>query len=185
MKGIKGIFKNLHRYVLWLTVSFFFWAWIFTILTNAPAGKKLVFYADCPAMEREALSEALEEDMPENIRFVEARVFSDEMFQPTNLTLGDVYILSSAQIDRYIENCIPIDPAAFPDRPLYERDGTVYGVCVWDESLDVAVATKYVAYYPGERYYLFFNAASKHLGAWNGSADDAGLRAAERFLTLP
>ena len=182
---MKGIFKNWHRYLLWLVVSCFFWAWIFTLITDAPAAKKLVLYADCPAMEREALDEALEADMPENIRFVEARVFSDEMFQPSNLTRGDLFILSSQQIDRYLPNCIPLDEAAFPDRLLYEAEGAAYGVCVYDEARGVAVGTKYVAYIPGETYYLFFNADSPHLGAWNGSQDDAAILAAGAFLALP
>ena len=182
---MKGILKNLHRYVLWLVVSVFFWAWIYTLITDAPAAKKLLLYADCPAMEREALDEALEADMPENIRFVEARVFTDEMFQPANLATGDLFILSTAQIDRYLPSCAPLDRSAFPGLDLYEADGAAYGVCVYDEALGVAVGTRYVAYIPGERYYLFFNAASRHLGAWNGSSDDAALRAAKTFLTLP
>ena len=182
---MKSIFKNWHRYLLWLVVSFFFWAWIFTLITDAPAAKKLVLYADCPAMEREALDEALEKAMPETIRFVEARIFSDEMFQPSNLTRGDLFILSSQQIDRYLPNCLPLDEAAFPGRLLYEAEGAAYGVCVYDEAQGVAVGTKYVAYIPGETYYLFFNADSPHLGDWNGSQDDAAILAAGEFLALP
>ena len=182
---MKGILKNWHRYLLWATVSFFLWAWIFTLITDAPAAKKLVLYADCPAMEREALDAELEKAMPEGIRFVEARVFSDEMFQPTNLTSGDLYILSSEQIDRYLSVCIPLDPAAFPGCILYEAEGRPYGVSVYDEARGIAVGTEYVAYIPGETYYLFFNANSPHLGAWNGSQDDAAIAAAREFLALP
>ena len=68
---------------------------------------------------------------------------------------------------------------------LYEAEGRPYGVCVYDEARGVAVGTKYVAYIPGETYYLFFNANSPHLGAWNGSADDAAIAAAGAFLALP
>lgn len=182
---MKSILKNWHRYLLWLVVSFFFWAWIFTLITDAPAAKKLVLYADCPAMEREALDAELEKAVPDHIRFVEARIFSDEIFQPTNLTSGDLFILSSQQIDRYLPNCLPLPEAAFPDRVLYTEDGAAYGVCVFDESQGIAVATKYVAYLPGETYYLFFNASSLHLGQWNGSTDAAALVAARAFLALP
>lgn len=182
---MKGILKNWHRYLLWLVVSFFFWAWIFTLITDAPAGKKVVLYADCPAMEREALDAELEKAVPEGIRFVEARIFSDEMFQPTNLTSGDVFILSKEQIDRYLPHCIPLPEAAFPDRFLYEDEGVAYGVLVYDEARGIAIGTEYVAYIPGETYYLFFNAASQHLGDWNGSADEAALSVARAFLALP
>lgn len=182
---MKGIFRNWHRYVLWLTVSFFLWAWIFTLITNAPAGKKVVLYASLPAMEREALSTALEADMPEHIRYVETWVFSDEMFSPANISAGDLLLLPASQVDQYIDTLQPIDENAFPDRSLYIREGRAYGVCVRDEAAGVRVGADYLAYLPGETYYLFFNAASKHLGDWNGSADDAALRAARTFLTLP
>ena len=183
---MKGIFKNWHRYLLWLVVSFFFWAWIFTLITDAPAAKKLVLYADCPAMEREALDAQLEKAMPQGIRFVEARIFSDEMFQPTNLTAGDVFILSGQQIERYRALCTPLDPAAFPDAALYAAEGLPWGICVYDEDRGIAVGTKYVAYIPGETYYLFFNASSLHLGDWlEGSRDDAAIAAAGAFLALP
>ena len=108
---MKSILKNWHRYLLWLVVSFFFWAWIFTLITDAPAQKKLVLYADCPAMEREALDAELEKAMPEGIRFVEARVFSDEMFSPTNLTSGDLFILRRA---RPTASASTTNPGAWP-----------------------------------------------------------------------
>ena len=53
------------------------------------------------------------------------------------------------------------------------------------EARGVAVGTRYVAYIPGETYYLFFNANSSHLGDWNGSVDDAAILAAGAFLALP
>ena len=53
---MKGILRNLHRYVLWALVSVVFWAWVFTRVLDAPAGKKLVVYADMPDLDRAALS---------------------------------------------------------------------------------------------------------------------------------
>ena len=180
---MKGILKNWHRYLLWATVSFFFWAWIFTFLTDAPAQKKLVLYADAPAMERDALAAALEQDMPAHIRFVEARVFSDEMFQPSNLARGDVYIIAESDMEQYFNTftLAPLDPAAFPGLPLYELEGQAYGVCVYNEDACIHSGSKYLAYLPGETYYLFFNAGSKHLTA----ADGASMQAARAFLALP
>ena len=158
---------------------------IFTLVTNAPAGKKVVLYAGLPAMERDALALALEADMPENIRYVEAWVFADEMFSPANIATGDVFIVSAEQVEQYFDTFHPLDEGAFPGCAFYAPDGRAYGVCVYDEAVDVRVGTEYVAYVPGETYYLFFNANSKHLGDWNGSADDAAIRAARTFLTLP
>jgi hypothetical protein len=182
---MKGIFRNLHRYVLWLVVSFFFWAWIFTLITNAPPGKKVVLYAGLPAMERDALSTALEADKPENIRYVETWMFSDEMFNPANIATGDLFIVATGQVNQYLGTFQPLGEGDFPDLPRYSREGTVYGLCVYDEAAGVRIGSRYLTYLPGETYYLFFNADSKHLGQWNGSADDAAVRIARTFLTLP
>ena len=180
---MKGILKNWHRYLLWATVSFFFWAWIFTFLTDAPAAKKLVLYADAPAMEREALAAELEKAMPHHIRFVEARIFTDEMFQPSNLNRGDLFIIAESDLGQYfgLFPLAPMDPAAFPDRPLFERDGQAYGVCVRDEAAGLSSGSTFLSYLPGETYYLFFNAQSKHLAADDGAA----LAAVQAFLELP
>ena len=112
---MKGIFRNLHRYVLWLVVSFFFWAWIFTLITNAPPGTKVVLYAGLPAMERDALSTALEADKPENIRYVETWMFSDEMFNPANIATGDLFIVATGQVNQYLGTFQPLGEGDFPD----------------------------------------------------------------------
>ncbi len=182
---MKGVLRNLHRYVFWALVSVMFWAWIFTRITDAPAAKKVLFYADLPDLDRAALSTALQADMPETIRFVEARAFLDEMFDSANVTLGDVYIAPAAHAQEYLSSFTPIDPSAFPDLPPYVSEDKVYGLCVFDEEAGIRIGTRYLLYESGERYYLFFNAASLHLGAWNGSGDDAAIRAARTFLTLP
>lgn len=182
---MKGIFRNLHRYVFWAIISVVFWAWIFTRITDAPAANKLILYADLPELDRPALAAALEADMPETIRFAEARAFMDEYFSAANVAKGDVYIVPEENAQLYLPSFTPIDESAFPDRPLYRSEGKAYGVCVYDEDRDIRIGTQYVLYETGHRYYLFFNADSVHLGAWKESADDAALRAARAFLSLP
>ena len=96
---MKGILKNLHRYLLWAILSVVFWAWVISLITNAPAGKKLVLYADLDAMDREALSAALEQDMPKNIQYVEPLLFVDTMFEPAGVTKGDLFIVTEGQAE--------------------------------------------------------------------------------------
>ena len=182
---MKGVLKNLHRYVTWALVSLFFWAWIFILITDAPAGKKLILYAEVPALERQTLSEALEEAMPDHIRFVEARPFSDELFQPGNLLAGDLFIVPESKAAGYKDTFTPIDPQAFAGEELLYLDGVPYGVYVFDEAAGIRRGASFVSYEPGQKYGLFFQAKSKHLGDWNGSDDDAAIRAARRFLCLP
>lgn len=182
---MKGILKNLHRYVVWALVSVMFWAWIFTRITDAPAARKVLLYADLPDLDRPALSAALEADVPETIRFVEARAFMDEYFTSANVAKGDVYIVPEANAALYLPSFTPIDPTLFPDLPRYESEGKTYGLCVYDEAAGIRVGAGYVLYEPGARYFLFFNRDSLHLGDMNGSADDAAVRVATTFLTLP
>ena len=182
---MKGIWRNLHRYVLWAIVSFVFWAWVISRITDAPAGRKLLLYADVPAMDRTPLSAQLEAGLPDTIEFAEARAFTDEMFSPGQVNAGDLFVVPEAEAERFLASFTAIDPAAFPGQTYYESEGKVYGVCVWDEGAGIACGRKYVLYEPGERYYLFFGAQSLHLGALNGSADDAAIVAARTFLSLP
>ena len=114
---MKGILKNLHRYVLWALISLVFWAWIISRITDAPAARKVTLYADLPALDRQALSEALEKDLPAGIRFVEAWAFTDEMFSPGNVTMGDLFIVSEEQAETYLVSFAPIDESAFPAGP--------------------------------------------------------------------
>ena len=182
---MKGIFKNLHRYVFWAVISAVFWAWVVFLVTDAPADRKLILYADLDAMDRDALSAALEQDLPDNIRFVEPLLFVDEMFEPAGVTKGDLFVVSEGQAEGVLADLAVIDRAAFPGQSFYEAEGKAYGILVYDEDRGVRMGTRYLAYEPGGRYYLFFNGKSGHLGAWNGSNDDAAIRAAQTFLTLP
>ena len=131
---MKEILKNLHRYVVWALVSVVFWAWIFTRITDAPAARKVLLYADLPDLDRKALSAALETDMPETIRFVEARAFMDKYFSSSNVAKGDVYIVPEANAELYLPSFTSLDPALFPDLPRYESGDRVYGLCVYDEA---------------------------------------------------
>ena len=181
---MKGILKNLHRYVLWAIVSCVFWAFVISRITDAPASKKVILFADLDAMDRDGLSAALEEDLPKNIKFVEPQLFVDAMFEPASVTKGDMFIVTAAQAEEVLHDLMPIDKAAFPGQTFYEADGRAYGILVYDEAAGVRIAAKYFAYEPGAVYYLFFNAGSGHIAPWNDSADDAALRAAKTLLTL-
>ena len=160
---MKGILKNLHRYVLWAIVSCVFWAFVISRITDAPAARKLILYADLDAMDRPGLVAALEEEMPETIRFVEPLLFVDAMFEPASVTKGDMFVVSEAQAEGVLQDLAVIDKAAFPGQRFYEFDGKAYGILLYDEGQGVRIATKYLAYEPGETYYLFFNAKSGHI----------------------
>lgn len=182
---MKGILRNWHRYLLWATVSFVFWAWVVNLITDAPAKNKVILYADVPALDRDALSLALEEDLPENIRFVEARLFTEEIFSPTSVAKGDLFLVSAAVAESYLPGLRVMERSAFPEPPGEMTGDVIYGIVVHDQNAGIHTAASRVLYDPEEVYYLCFNPDSVHLGAWNGSADDAALRVAETFFALP
>ena len=181
---LKSILRNWYRYVLWALISLVFWSWVVVRVTDTIPARKVVLYADLPALDGEGLELKLEEDMPEGIRFVKAHAFEYAMFNQQAVLKGDLFLVSDRFVDEFIESFVPIDPAAFPGASFYEKDGVAYGVCVYDEAAGLCTAGDYVTYLAGERCYLFFNAESMHLGAWNGSSDDAAIAIAQQFLGL-
>ena len=177
---IKGILKNWYRYILWALLSAVFWAWIFTLLFSAPAKKKVVLYADLPDIERNELSIALEEDLPEGIRIVDTAAFDDMAFSQTEVLTGDLYLISESRTEQYLASFAPIDRADFPDATFYESDGEAYGILVYDETTGLNIGGEYIFYIPQERCYLFFNKDSMHIGEY----DNAAITIAQHFMKL-
>lgn len=182
---IKKILRNLHRYVLWAIVSIVFWTWIFSRIVDAPASRKVVLYADLPTVEAETLSDAMEPALPEGIRFLEVNLFGNAVFSPSAVTRGDLYVVPESNVEMYLASFAPIDKSAFPDAVFYEKDGVAYGVCLFDRTTGLVHADAYFRFSPyleDDRCYLFFGTSSKHIGEWNGSADDAAIAVAQRIL---
>lgn len=182
---IKSFFRNWYRYVLWTLISVIFWAWIFTLLFSAPAGKKVVLYADLPSIDDKGLSIVLEEDLPEGIKRVPTNCFEDLMFNQNAILHGDLYLIPESDVETYLESFAPIDRSAFPGASFYESDGDAYGILVNDEATGWKVAGKYIYYLPGERCYLFFNRDSLHIGEGDRAIDNAAIEVARHFLQLP
>lgn len=181
---LKRILHDWHRYVLWAMLSVLIWAWIFSLVTKAPASKKVQLFAELPAMRSEALEIALEREKPDGIAYVQAAQFDYAMIDQTEVLYGDLYLVPESNAEAYLASFAPIDRRLFPGASFYESQGKAYGLLVYDEETGLSVGGEYVAYVPGERCYLFFRAESQHLGAWNGSPDDAAIRIAQNYLRL-
>lgn len=181
---IKKILRNWHRYVLWALLSAILWGWIFTLVTSAPASKKVQLFADLPDMRNEALEIALEREKPDGIRYVQAATFEYAMIDATEVLKGDLYLVPESKAEEYLASFTPIDRSLFPNASFYESDGEAYGLLVYDEAENLAIGNGYVLYVPGERCWLFFSKDSGHIGAWNGSPDDAAIRVAQNYMKL-
>lgn len=181
MRWIKRVLSQMHRYVIVAFVSVFFWAWIFTLVTDAPAARKVMLYADVQRMEDRALAVELETELPDGIRMVQVHPFSYAAFDTGEPDRADLWIVPESRMETLVPQLCPCAPRDADD---YTANGAVYG---WRLSTPggKGVAKAYISYAADEPYYLCFLAASEHLGTWNGSPDDAAIRVAEHLMRLP
>ncbi len=185
---VRRILSQLHRYVLWLLVSTVFWAWIFTFLTDAPQQQKIVLYADTPAIDGEAMAEALSDPLPDGIRLVQVHPFSYALFDSTEPMAADLYILSDTEIAAYLDRLLPWPETDGTDGD-YTVDGCVYGRRIYDKQTHSGTAGGFVTYtaqgQPEENYYLCFNRNSVHLKDADALSSAAPYGIACRILQMP
>lgn len=182
MRVIKNGFSQLHRFVFWAIISTVFWAWIFTLVTDTVPARKVTLYVQMDSCEDRALSLKLEETRPEGIRMVKVHPFSYAAFGNGDLLWADLYVVRESDAEEMLPSFAPIDGERwdYGGRELYRFEGSVYGVKIYDAATGEGAALAYLGYEPDTDYYLFFNAASSHLGEGDGAA----LRVAEALLRL-
>ena len=180
MRVLKNIFSQLHVYIVGLILSFVLWGFVFNILTDAPAERKLVLFADVERCSDRAMAAALEAERPEGIRLVQVHSFGYAMFDETNLLNADLYIVRAQDAAGYRDSFRPLDLSGLDTEglTLFELDGQPFGVRVWDG--ERGCAASFLGYGEGE-YYLFVGARSLHAG----EKDDAAYRMLEMILRLP
>lgn len=186
MKLIRAFFSAAPKYLLWLVMSTIFWLWIFTLVTNTTAEKKVTLYAEVPALEDPGLAAELEKAAPEYIKMVQAHSFDYFVFQTGKVKGGDIYLVPASNVEEYLPDFLPLDLTRLPEGlSLYESGGTAYGVRVYDAGSGEGAAKRYISYtLPGleaEDYYLFFGVESLH----SGEPDAAAYDVAAYLLELP
>ena len=181
---MRRFFSQLPLYLIWLVAAVMFWGWIFTLLTDTKPAKKVSLFADVDAMEETLLSAKLEESLPEGLRMVRARPFSYVMFDESQLLDADLYLVPEDEIEEFFES---FAPAGFVPEgaEVYEKDGQVYGIRVYDAGSGKGAALSYLTYQKegdaSQDYYLFFGVNSLH----TGEPDSAACEIAEAFYALP
>ncbi|MBO6013847.1 MAG: hypothetical protein J6P48_00090 [Oscillospiraceae bacterium] len=174
MRILKNIVSRLHTYVLWALIAAVFWGFIFGIITDAPAEKKIVIFADALRCEEKDLDIELEKTKPDSIRLIRAHTFDYTMFDEAGLLNADIYLVPGSRAADYIESYSPLNPSRLPwkDAELWSWEGTAYG-------LKLQGALPYFDFGAEESdVYLFFGVNSVHTASLNGSADDAALQVA-------
>ncbi len=185
MKVLKSLFSDLHRYLLWLLISIVFWGWIFTLITDTSADKKLVLCVDRPELQDHALTLELEKELPEGIRMVKVHPIDYYVFSQDELEHADLYIVKASRAGELSWLFLPLaDTGLEPDgRETWSLDGTAYGLCIYSAGSGEGALSSYIDYQTEwdapEDYYLFFGANSAHL------SDGAARQLAERLTLLP
>ena len=174
MRVLRAIWSKLHVYVLWLLISAIFWGWIFTLVADAPAAKKVTLLIYAPECRETELDLELEKSIPAGIRQIRAHLFSYALFEEEDeLSSADLYVLPARDASEMPAAFRPLPEELAEREGVFLADGTAYGLPVG------GAAASFVGYPPGEDYYLFFGAKSGHI------EDGAALAVAEAFLALP
>ena len=182
----KQILRLLSRGFLCLLVSAVFWSWVFTFLTDTGRENKIVIYANMKDFDWKKLAISLEEQAPENNRFVQVHPFSYAMMSSSDLEQADLYIMTAAQAEEFSRFTAPL-PAELPEELIsLPRDKTLRGLLLFDAETGSGTAVDYLnyAYQPGENWYLFFGANSLHLPAGENKEDTAATETARILLTM-
>lgn len=184
MRRVRRILSSIPKYLLWAVLSTLIWMWIFTLITDASAEKKVVLYADVPELADPGLAVKLEESLPEGIKMVKAHSFSYSMFSGEELMASDLYIVRGSDIPSYYESFLPLPEAYAAGGETYAYQGVTYGLRVYDAASGKGAASSYITYTGGERaaedYYLCFGVTSLHCG----KQDEAAFSIADTLLSL-
>lgn len=176
----KTLFRLIRRFLACLLVSAVFWSWIFNFLTDAAPENRILLYADMPSFRWKELAAVLEEDAPENIRWVKVHPFSYAMMNSSEVETADLYVMTAPQAEQHPDWLTQAPDSLAAGRETLQWDNVIYGI-----RLDPA-ADEYFRYKEQEAgpWYLFFGARSTHLPGAPEAKDDAAWQMAVRLLEM-
>ena len=187
MKKISKYTHLVPLFLLWATLSVIFWGWIFSILTDTDPEKKLTLFADCEIKDQTSLALLLEKDTNENIKMAKVHPFSYAMMDSSDIRNADIYIAREDFLNEYADWICPLPMDIFADYPALEKDGTAYGLPVYDAETKTGALTQYLAYEKdgtdAQNYYLFLSASSLHVLTNENACDNVAAEAVLRILS--
>lgn len=186
---LSRFFSLVPGLILWGMFSVLLWCWIFSLAMDTVPAKKITLYIDGSVSRPVELAAALEENLPEGIRMVQAHPFSYAMMDSESIRGADLFILPEEEADVYREWFAPL-PEAFRSGSddLLMRDGVPLGVPVYDAGSGLSAAGSFILYaesgQPEHRWYLCFGNQSLHVAGNPNAADSAAVTVAEGLLRL-
>jgi len=173
---------QLSACTLFLILSTLLWVFVFNIVTDTDASRKILVYADVSDMDERAMSTALETDLPPGIKMVRAHRFAYAMFGNSELENADIYIIPASKTDVYRDSLLSLE-GENAEKYYAGKDGIKVYDPVSAEGCAIEFITYTDQYGDTEDYYLFFGANSIHVGT-EGSVDSAAFEIADLILKL-
>lgn len=192
--------KHLAVYLILIFAIAIVWNAVFGFLTRIPAEEAVRIFIASGSAEFTG-TEALRESAPAYVRTVEvtARIpstmYFDAYLSMYGYSRADILILpeslASAEIcTSYFHEIGHEWQEVFPSLGLYEQEGKVYGLCVYDAETGESLISP-IQYETGgtaENYYLFFGQGSLHVSDLSDPTQknemDGALVVARRLLQL-
>lgn len=184
MKRIKKLWDLIPLMILWLMISVFFWGWIFTFLTDAPAENKISLFVDVEKLDSKPLALAMEEQLSGDIRMVKVHPFTYAMMDSSPLQHADMFIVPLSKWEEYAGWFRPLPEEMQGLGTILEKDGVPMGLLVYDPAREDGAARSYIPY-EAEKYFLFFGRASLHVQENEAAVDNEAIGYAKWLLQLP
>ena len=186
MNNLKKGFRLLPRLLFWALVSALFWSWIFNFLTDTDREKKITVFAGMQVFEDRAMSAALEENLPENIRMVQVHSFGYALMDSISLQTADLYLMTEAQAREHQDWLCPLPEEIDLPADILQLDGEAVGIPVYSPGKDSGTAASYLNYteFPDDSWYLCFGQGGYHLVNLENGVDNAAIAVAEHLLAM-
>ena len=189
MSRRKRFFFLIPALILWLMASVLVWGFVFTRSTDTSREKKITLCVDAPVKDETGFAVKLEEGRGEGIRMVKVRPFTYAMFDGSELTNADLFVVPLSHAETYRAWFRPLPEEMRETSPCLKLEGTPYGLLIYDAQTGQGAAESYIVYArPGEEeenYYLIFGALSLHTPANENAVDSEAVSAARRLLQIP
>lgn len=185
MKKLKPFLDLIPALVLWAMLSIFLWSFVFNLLTDVPAGEKLVLFIDAPLKDETRLAAALEENTAATVRMVQVRSFAYAMMDSREIEAADLYIMGESAAADYQGWFAPL-PQVLQTGDVLSLEGQPVGVKVWDAAAGTGLAPEIIGYTapgkPPEDHYLFVGRNSLHVATHENAVDDQAVACALSLL---
>lgn len=173
----------LLKYVVFLLFAVVLWTWIFGLISDTVAEKKLVIYTDAEQLRSAELETHMTAMLPDGIEMIKAHKIGYAVFDEEAADSGDIYILSESAAMELWPDMSPINGLliSISERDLFLVDSVPYGIRINCSDSDNPFKD-YIFFDTDEDIYLLFNAASIHTRSLNGSQDNAAVDFVKNLL---